>query len=206
MALDFRDVYVFVDWDTTRRCRWLDAMAQARIHRGGAPAQLAATMEAVAERVARLGRATRYRVETRIYHGWHRGNQPTDDHRALHGLVPKNSYFDDGRILFAPPVLGDTLACQGRYSTLRDTLRRRDDDSGDEQKMVDTAMAADLLYLARRSSGTGGAEFLVLSEDDDMIPPVVVAREWGLPCRILRRRGPSRCLPRTRELILPFNE
>lgn len=204
VSFALRPVFAFVDWDTARRCLWLPPVERARIHNAGARAQLDAVCEAIANRVAANRLGERCRLEIRVYHGWHRGNEPTDDYRSLTGASLTRSIFADSRVVVAPPVISDSLACGGRYRLLRDTVRRRQANDGLEQKMVDTAIAADLLYLARSSTGGSGADFLVVSEDDDMIPPVVVAREWGVPCRILRTRDANRCLPLSQELLYPF--
>lgn len=203
MALSIRNAYVLVDWDTARRCAWLTPTQRRRVELGGPSAQLSAVVSAIANCLSKL-RKERLRVEVRIYHGWRRGNELTADHQSLAGLPERRSAFSNNRILVAPPILSETLACGGRYQELRDTLRRRE--NGDlEQKMVDTAIAADLLYLARKRTGKNDADFIVLSEDDDMIPPVVVANEWGVSCKILRRRGPNRCMPLTRELLVDYS-
>ena len=204
MSLAVRPVFALVDWETARRCWWLSPLERTRVHHAGARAQLDAVCEAIAGRVAANRRTERCRLEVRLYHGWHRGNEPTDDYRRLTGVSLTRSVFADSRVVVAPPVISDSLVCGGRYSLLRDTLRRRQENDDLEQKMVDTAIAADLLYLARKSTGDGGADFLVVSEDDDMIPPVVVAREWGVPCRILRTRDANRCFPLSQELLYPF--
>ncbi len=203
MAISKRDVFAFVDWDTARRCSWLPPIERARVRRRGAPAELEAVTKAIALACGRLGNARR-QVYVRIYHGWHRGKEPTQDFRDLVGISPKQSTW--GKVLVTPPVISDRLACGGPHATLRDTLRQRENSIDLEQKMVDTAIAADLLYLARTRTGGLEADFIVVSEDDDMLPPVIVAHQWGLVCKILRSRGPNRCLQKTGELLLPLSK
>ncbi|WP_158619291.1 hypothetical protein [Corallococcus sp. AB011P] len=203
MTIQHTDAFAFIDWDTARRCQWLPAFQRARIKKQGVQAQLAEVTAVVAAALRRM-RVGRIKAHLRIYHGWHQGNQPTADHRALIGLPQIQSVFDG--VLVAPPTISDRLACGGRHSQLRDTLRRRDDSADFEQKMVDTAIAADLLYLSRSRTAQSNSDFLILSEDDDMIPPVVVASHWGLSCKILRTRGPNRCMPNSAELLLPLEQ
>lgn len=206
VSLRLRHVHVLVDWDTARRCGWLSPVDKFRVSRSQ-QAALDEVVRLIGRVVERAFGEKRVRVETRLYHGWYRGNEPTADYRLLQGLSQRESRFGDGRVLVAPPVISDALLCGGALSRMRDTLRRREDGDDLEQKMVDTAIAADLLFLARRSIGGGGADALiVVSEDDDMLPPVIVAHHWGVFCRILRMRGSNRCLPRTAELLLPLDD
>lgn len=204
MSVSVHRVLALIDWDTTRRCLWLSSVDRFRVHRGGCQATLDEVAGLLARTVAATFPQKRIKVDFRLYHGWHHGNEPTQDYRALQGLAPSESRFANGRVLVTPPIISDTLACGGPLAPMRDTLRRRDVDAELEQKMVDTAIAADLLFYARQSTGAGAADsaFIIVSEDDDMIPPVVVARYWGVTCSILRTRSANRCLPRTAALLL----
>ncbi len=161
MALGISEGFALVDWDTARRCRWLSSVERAKVERGGVQAQLEAVQKRLAPAFLSFEKA-RFRVQMRIYHGWHRGLEPTADYRDLSGLRPRRNTID--QVLFAPPILGDELACRGRYGKLRDTVRRREESSILEQKMVDTAIAADLLFLARSKLAGPRAWFVVLSE------------------------------------------
>lgn len=199
MALGISEGFALVDWDTARRCRWLSSVERAKVERGGVQAQLEAVQKRLAPAFLSFEKA-RFRVQMRIYHGWHRGLEPTADYRDLSGLRPRRNTVD--QVLFAPPVLGDELACRGRYGKLRDTVRRREESSLLEQKMVDTAIAADLLFLARSKLAGPRAWFVVLSEDDDMLPPVIVAHKWGAGCKILRTRPANRHNSKTSELLI----
>ncbi|TNE92540.1 MAG: NYN domain-containing protein [Deltaproteobacteria bacterium] len=202
VSVRLREAYALIDWDSARRCPWLDPIARERVHRQGVAAQVDAVLKVLAKGFTKHSK-DRVRVNVRVYHGWHRGNEPTQDLRDLTGLRLRKSSYEAGRVLVTPPVVGDRLACGGPRALLRDTLRIRDDDGRPEQKMVDSAIAADLLHLARRSAGARVTEFIVFGEDDDLIPPVVVANHWGLTCRIMRTRASNRCMRHTADLLIP---
>lgn len=190
-----REVYAFIDWDTARRCAWLEPFESVKLQRRGVAAQLQAVYDALGNVVGRVFPGGS-RVRPRLYHGWHRGNEPTVDRRALFGMDPVRRTV--GKVLLEPPIIADALACGVQ---LRDTVRRRDDGM-DEQKMVDTALCADLLWYAR-SEGARKADvgFVVMSEDDDMLPAVLTAEKWGVNCKILRQRNANRSMPYTQPFI-----
>lgn len=190
-----RDVYAFVDWDTSRRCSWLGPVSASRMRRRGVAAQLTAVYEILGHTIAELYSGT-IRVRPRLYHGWHQGNEPTVDRRALIGVDPGRRVI--GKVLLDPPTIADTLACGMQ---LRDTLRRRDDGLY-EQKMVDTALCTDLLWFARsESTRRDNVAFIVMSEDDDMLPAVLAAECWGVSVKVVRLRDAIRTMPHTRSCI-----
>lgn len=187
-----RDIHALIDWDTSRRCTWLDPLDATKLRVRGVAAQLQAVYDMLGHTVGAIfpGKS---RVRPRIYHGWHRGNQPTLDRAALGGVDPERRVV--GSVLLEPPVIADSLLCGVQ---LRDTLRRRDDGSY-EQKMVDTALCSDLLWLARRESNRkDNVAFIVMSEDDDMMPAVLTAAQWGLWAKVVRLRDVNRSMLHTR--------
>ena len=189
----------FVDW-------------KAQIHnasaRGNAPQHVWAqrtldqTVRSVGAALMRVEKS-RFRVSFRLYHGWHKGWQPTDGLKAVSQAVGATDFtaLSRERVDFSPAVqYGHTLieALPERQHRdqrppihLPNTLRDRDRKKGQppEEKMVDTALAADLLAWARRSPSEWA---LVLAEDDDMVPPLFTAEAWIKPhggrALLLRKR------------------
>lgn len=125
----------------------------------------------------------RFVVDLRLYHGWHKGFEPTPNRKAVANAVAfadfsalstksnvvfsgKADYGD--RLLFAAEKrLHQRLAVH-----LPNTLRSQDGSRDASEKMVDTALAADLVYLASQEPDTW---LLVVAEDDDLVPPLFVA-------------------------------
>ena len=147
----------------------------------------------------------RFHVSLRLYHGWHKGWQPTDGLKAAADAVDTTDFarlFGD-RIAFSPTVqYGHTLltALPERQHAkpsihLPNTLRDQPGASQPTEKMVDTALAADLLAWAHQSP-SGWA--LVLAEDDDVVPPLFTAEAWLKPhggrALLLRKRPASQYL------------
>ena len=141
----------------------------------------------------------RFRVSLRLYHGWHKGWEPTD---ALKAAVQAVGAADlpaasQDRVDFSPTVhYSHTLLealperQHGRPSIhLPNTVRVQAMGQQPTEKMVDTALAADLLAWARLSPAEWA---LVLAEDDDVIPPLFTAEAWIKPhggrALLLRRR------------------
>lgn len=83
----------------------------------------------------RAKRGHRFSVEWRLYHGWHRGKTPTEEHRVLSALRdaalrPDNSSEATAaggtmqNVVFDPYFeFGNELLCGGNASLLYDTLR-----------------------------------------------------------------------------------
>ena len=132
----------------------------------------------------------RFRVSFRLYHGWHKGWQPTDGFKAVLQAVGATDFpaLSHDRVDFSPTVqYGHTLieALPERQHRERrppihlpNTLRDQARGQPPAEKMVDTALAADLLAWARRSPSEWA---LVLAEDDDVAPPLFTAEAWIKP-------------------------
>ena len=144
--------------------------------------------------------ATRYAVVLRLYHGWHKGWERTDNLLAMIQTIADPDFpsvYSGGNVLFREFVqFGHTLlnALPSRQHTrpqihLANTLRRRNTHTVPEEKMIDTALAADILHWARETPSDWA---LVLAEDDDVVPPVFTAEAWIYPhggrLFIVRRR------------------
>ena len=159
---------------------------------GAAPAQERAqrTLDQTVRSVGRTLSAERprFRVSFRLYHGWHKGWQPTDGFKAAAQAVGATDFtaLSHHRVDFSPAVqYGHTLieALPERQHRrppihLPNTLRDQEKGQPPAEKMVDTALAADLLAWARRSPSEWA---LVLAEDDDVAPPLFTAKAWIKP-------------------------
>lgn len=188
------EVTAFVDW-------------MAQMHNAGAlgdaPAEERArrTLALTARSVGRTLNAekSRFRVSLRLYHGWHKGWEPTDAFKAAVQAVGTTDFpalSHDG-VDFSPVVhYGHTLleALPDRQHRrpsihLPNTVRVQAMGQQPTEKMVDTALSADLLAWARLSPAEWA---LVLAEDDDVIPPLYTAEAWIKPhggrALLLRRR------------------
>lgn len=129
----------------------------------------------------------RFSVALRLYHGWHRGWEETDNLRAIVRLRSAEVFSDYSttNIAFSPELqYGHTLLSalperrRGRNAIhIPNTLREQAGTSLTE-KMVDTALAADLLAWARSDPAEWA---LILSDDDDVVPPVFTAESWIKP-------------------------
>lgn len=190
----------FVDW-------------RAQMHNAGcldAPAVEGARQTLV--RTARLvGRALgpeelRFRVSLRLYHGWHKGWQPSDGLKAATDAVGTTDFtrLAGGRVAFSPTVqyshtllnaLPERQHPRPRQIHLPNTLRDQPGAPQPTEKMVDTALAADLLAWAHQSPSEWA---LVLAEDDDVVPPLFTAEAWIKPhggrALLLRKRPASQYL------------
>lgn len=172
----------------------LDPLAKAQL-------TLQATTTTITKLLLSECPANKYHVVLRLYHGWHKGWQPTENFKAILQIAsdpyfPRN--YTTKNVSFAPGIeyghilLSALSSRQHRFppNHLANTLRQRDRQSPPEENMVDTALAADLLHWARESP-TDWA--LVMAEDDDIVPPVFVAEAW------IHRRGGKLMLARKRK-------
>ena len=158
----------------------------------------------LAQTLRSIGRALsaerpRFRVSFRLYHGWHKGWQPTDGFKAAVQAVGATDFtaLSRDRVDFSPTVqYGHTLLAalperQHRRPLIHLPNTLRDQARGQQpaEKMVDTALAADLLAWACRSPSEWA---LVLAEDDDVAPPLFTAEAWIKPhggrALLLRKR------------------
>ena len=176
-------VTAFVDWQTQ--------MHHTRVHTPSADARAALTLQRITRIINRVLRleapAAPFSVMLRLYHGWHKGWEPTDNLRAIAGVRAADVFADNASadIVFSQSVrYGHTLlsALPERSHSrtaihLPNTLRDQEGSSPTE-KMVDTALAADLLAWAHSDPDEWA---LVLSDDDDVVPPVLTAESWMRP-------------------------
>ena len=189
-------VTAFIDWKSQ--------MHNARVDKhepvDKARQTLWRTARAVHGMLSREEPTRRFDVVLRLYHGWHRGWEKTENLRAIMQTIAAPGFpadYSKSNVRLRENVqYGHTLLSalserrhDGRTIHLANTVRRRNRTSPPEEKMVDTALAVDLLHWARESPTEWA---LVLSEDDDIVPPVFTAEAWikahGGRAFIVRRR------------------
>lgn len=177
-------VTAFVDWKAQMHNTRSDGLQP--------PARATRTLERTARNIARVltrkAPAARFTVAMRLYHGWHKGFEPTENLRAIMAAASQVelSTAANANVRFSPRIeYGHTLlsALRNRLHTrnsihLPNTLRQQSRGEQPEEKMVDTALASDLLHWARNYAGEWA---LILAEDDDFIPPVFTAESWIKP-------------------------
>ncbi|WP_131197919.1 hypothetical protein [Phytopseudomonas dryadis] len=133
-------------------------------------------------------------VKTRIYHGWHRGKEPTEDRVAWNKLRLELRAISRKNVSYLPDIeFGNELICKSKRTPIFDTLRPDRSNPGDtSQKMVDTALVSDLLSYCRTESSSFRRNekpmtlAIVIGDDDDLLPGVFVAEAWGLPTYVFR--------------------
>lgn len=188
---------LFIDWDSAARIskiRLTKEMPQT--------ARYSATQQAYSDlqqriigKLSELNSNTPLKIlNSRIYHGWHRGKEPTPDRLAWDNLRRNLKTLSQGRISYLPDInFGNELICNGQRSILYDTLRPdRRDTSHTTQKMVDTALVSDLLCFCRSESSNfkrgkkPSSLAIVVGDDDDLLPGAFVAEAWGMPIYVFR--------------------
>ncbi|WP_304306892.1 hypothetical protein [Pseudacidovorax intermedius] len=173
------DVIAFVDWNAQLRLTKVDSGQNPE---GAAELAFKQTARRIARCLDAVDKNIRFRVMFRLYHGWHKGYEPTANRKAVKLVIAKTDFASLSQkpnVLFSPSVeFGDHLLYAepirllGRLNChLPNTLRSRFG-SETEEKMVDTALAADVVALAHREQKNW---IIVVTEDDDLIPPVYVA-------------------------------
>ncbi len=181
-------VAVFIDWNSQLLATGLSSDKDPTV-------VAVAALEKTAKRISRCLREieadARFSVRLRLYHGWHKGFEPSANRKAIKTVLAATDFsalsphryvvfsdqveFGDCLIAADPVRLHSRLAIH-----LPNTLRNKIKARGVEEKMVDTALATDLLTTAYED---GDCWVVVVAEDDDLVPPIFVADA------LLRRRG-----------------
>lgn len=188
-------VAAFVDWNAQLLLTGRDTI---RDPEGAAGQAFRQTTRRIARCLSQIDSAKRFRVIIRLYHGWHKGYEPTASRKAAQVIVGRADFgtlSQSPNVVFSPNVgFGDRLtnALDRRLHArlaihLPNTLRKRHE--GFEEKMVDTAIAADVVATAHREPRDW---IVVVTEDDDLIPSVYVAEAAligsGAKVVLLRKR------------------
>ncbi|MCD0258140.1 hypothetical protein JWH11_07855 [Xanthomonas melonis] len=149
---------------------------------------------------------TKFLVDIRLYHGWHKGFRPTGHRRAAE-LAIQNIDFSkvssrqnvaySGKVEYGDRLLvaQDSRLHHTLSIHLPNTVRSQDKRRPDVEKMVDTALATDLLTTSFQDPETW---VLVVTEDDDLVPPLYAAD------LVLSHFGSRALLIRTRTRNGPF--
>ena len=178
-------VTAFVDWNAQIHC----AKASQVSVLDKARQTLLKSAKTISTVLAREAPNLRFFVGFRLYHGWYKGWEPTENLRAIRTTISETSFSElshQPNVVFLPDVqYGHTLRealperCHRRPAIhLPNTLRQQSKDSPPVEKMVDTALATDLLDWARSDPAEWA---LVLADDDDFVPPVFSAEAWIRP-------------------------
>ena len=192
-------VTAFVDWDAQMH----NIRRFAEEPRARAKQTLSRTARAVEKVLVEQAPDSRFAVGFRLYHGWYKGWEPTDNLRSIITTAAETDFPALSRklsVTFSPTIhyghtLRSALPERGHQRPpihLPNTWRRQSEGSKRREKMVDTALAADLLDWAHTTPNEWA---LVLAEDDDCVPPVFTAEAWIKPhggrTFIVRTRSPS---------------
>lgn len=183
MGSSIKTAYALVDW---HNLTGYPKIAYGRDPRREIPAVILRLQEQVARVLAAMSHGRRYRVITRIYHGWHRDRDPMPVRRDFEMYANDSSMARRfGNVVFGSGFqFGNELLCDDGANPLHSTFRGANQDKG--QKMVDTAIVCDSLHLLR--FGLADAAIIV-ADDDDYIPAMLTAQAWRAHMILLRKPG-----------------
>lgn len=178
------NVVAFVDWNSQIHLSGLNAKC-APVET--ARSVLARTAKRLATCLVSADPTARFSVGLRLYHGWHRGFEPSPNKKAIKTVLAETDFAGLSprpQVRFLESVeFGDRLLAASTQRLhpklgihLPNTLRSSD--GVDAEKMVDTALAADVLYTAFTEPGDW---ICVIAEDDDLIPPLFTAEVFLQP-------------------------
>jgi hypothetical protein len=171
-------VVAFVDWNSQIHISGLDTKDDPV---AAAKSVLMRTARRIARCLTTTEQHARFVVNLRLYHGWHRGFEPTANKKAIRtaladvdfaslSAMPAVSFseavgYGDCLLAALPRRLHQSLAIH-----LPNTLRKQG--RLDSEKMVDTALATDVVFTAFNDPKDW---ILVVAEDDDLVPPIFTA-------------------------------
>ena len=172
-------VRAFVDWNSQLLLTGVDA-DEAPME--ATERALRMTTRRISQCLADREPNRNFRVELRLYHGWHKGYEPTARRRAASTVLSRTDFAalsSKPSVVYSPNVAyGDHLlhALSRRLHSklgihLPNTYRHRHGVVW-EEKMVDTALASDVVLAAHQDPNEW---IVVVTEDDDLIPSVFVA-------------------------------
>lgn len=175
-------VSAFVDWNS--QLRVLSPKNKAADPTTAARLVLSQTAGLIARSLQKTDASARFKVQLRLYHGWHKGFEPTKNKRAITQVLAYTDSSDLSpvkNVVFNEQVgYGDRLvyALPERLHTrlgihLPNTLREKNGLEG--EKMVDTALASDVVCVAANEPRDW---IIVVAEDDDLIPPIFTAEAF----------------------------
>ena len=183
MASSIKTAYALVDW---HNLTGYPNIVYGPNPRREIPSVILRLQEQVARALTIHGSGQRYRVITRIYHGWHRDRDPMPVRRdfelyAADGSIARrlaNVVFGSGF------QFGNELLCQDGAYPLHSTFRGGNQDKG--QKMIDTSIVCDSLHLLHFGLADST---VIVADDDDFIPAMLTAKAWKSSVILLRKPG-----------------
>jgi hypothetical protein len=171
-------VLAFVDWNAQIHLSGLDAKNDPL---GTANGVLQRTARRVALSLAATNKLAKFSVNLRLYHGWHRGFEPSANKKAVKTAIAAVDFaglsslpnvtfretvgYGDCLLSALPQRMHPSLAIH-----LPNTLRTQNRLDG--EKMVDTALATDVVFTAFNEPKDW---IVVVAEDDDLVPPIFSA-------------------------------
>lgn len=173
-------VTAFVDWNSQIHAARLPELGENEI----AKRTLDYVARAIGRVLSSIDSQSKFDVTLRIYHGWHKGFEPTPRRKAMIAVAAGADFsalsckrnvllrniveYGDRLISAFQERTHHKLGCQ-----LANTLRRSERSiDALEEKMVDTAIASDVVDTAHRDRQRW---IVVVGDDDDLVPPVYVA-------------------------------
>lgn len=180
MPPPYKKVSAFIDWNSQLLLTGINIKANPV---GAAEIALKDVARRIVKCLTEIEKNEPFKVNVRLYHGWHKGYEETVNSKAIRSVISKidfsslstkpNVVFNDG-IGFGSCLIS---ALPSRMHIkpaihLPNTLRNKIKSKEVEEKMVDTALATDLIVTAY-AEPTGW--ILLASEDDDLVPSLFSA-------------------------------
>jgi hypothetical protein len=176
--IGFQKVSAFVDWNSQIH---VSGDRNQRDPIATADMVLKKTTTRIARCLESIDSSGRFRVQLRLYHGWHKGFQPTANRVAITTVLASKNFSDlsplrnvvfDSNVAYGDCLLHAlSIRLHARLGIhLPNTLQTQH--GGLIEKMVDTALAADVVSNAASQTEEW---IIVVAEDDDLVPPVFTA-------------------------------
>lgn len=183
MGSSMKVAYALVDW---HNLTGYPKIAYGLDPRREIPSVILRLQEQVARALNTLGGGQRFRVITRIYHGWHRERDPMPVRRDFELYADDTSFARRlTNVVFSSGFqFGNELLCDSGTHPLHSTFRGSNQEKG--QKMVDTAIVCDCLHLLRFGMADST---VVVADDDDFLPAMLTAQSWNASMILLRKPG-----------------
>lgn len=207
---DISRIAVFIDWNSQL---WLTGLNVAKQPLPSAKAAFSNVARRIVTALTDIAREKQFIVHLRLYHGWHKGYEPSINRKAVRQVIAETDFAalsSKPNVVFSAEVgFGDCLisALPARLHPhlgihLPNTLRDREP-RGTEEKMVDTALAADVIVTAYQDPSHW---IMVVAEDDDIVPPLFVAeaviKHMNSRVLLLSNRSRSRNFLKLENIVL----
>ncbi len=182
MAGRLRKGTALVDWDTARRIAPRELRSSMRRH----DHVITKIQDGIANYLGdRFGVDVPFRINWRIYHGWHAGKTKTQDRVDFDTYAVQARSRTVRSISFGTDFsFSETLSCTSVRTPIFDTLRYDNKKDG-YQKMVDAILMCDLLHMSRCREAD---LLIVVANDDDFVPALFTAEAWRADVVLLHTR------------------